>query len=937
MSVRIVKGTLAGLLLLAGAQATGAQEVPIPAEPKPFEALAQQLTVAAWDQRAPGCSIEVTGITGSRKESCATGDVEGSTTAGSHEASLTEVARVDTTRWFPDILARSDESFVRVHGYGDAAAVAPDGTILWRRSAASFYEDWGLTPYIVPVVAIGTSPLNPQTIASETAWSVGDVTGDGVEDVAIGHLVTTEEVDEGGAPYEYLRSFVTLLDGVDGQTLWHRTFPRYVTHALLTDGLLLVGNETGERTGTAFQTGEAGSRTSVHAFRVTSSGDGVDVDPAWTFDTGIERERLLAMQAIGDDGVAVARPSGVSMFEAATGEMRWTVPTSGDPRLLRYDEVRDLVVVQELRPVVDGIYSYALKGLRASDGEQALEVVRPAAILLSLDVADVTGTAGPEWIVGDLLQIEEKPSTVLAGTYAAGRVETLNPENGTALWSHRVDMGQDLLAGRTGGTSVPYFYGVQAVGDVVAAGWLGIGAYGLAGLDGDSGAMLWEEYSPDGSYPVFLERSRIDGEPALLSSTAFHLVRAHAADDGTVLTEAPALAEILAVADVDSNGDGVTDIIAGSESGGVFALDGQDLDRILWQTTASGPVHQLHASDLDGDGTPELVAAAHRGVDVLRLDGSTAYTIPRPAPDVVWTVTLGDLDGDGRDDLVVPARSLSAWRGTNGSQLWEFLPPTDERVETRFSTSVVTPERRVVSQFLKRAWAGANPVNPRGEHHLVGLDGATGDVEWLRPDADVIGIPRLWQSVTVVPGEGSGAAAVAVTWDEQSGTGTGLWRPTTDVIDSATGNVIRSATAGQSVVHMGTEFIPPYGLVGFNWTGVARLAPQAVVETAFGGSVWDLAVADAGDEEVLVRGRGGVHLYDVALPFSGGDAGQPLASWTDLFVGRIHPSDLDGDGRDELISHGFDWPTYIEVGLWEGTGTTQIDYFFHGLAVLELS
>jgi hypothetical protein len=268
--------------------------------------------------------------------------------------------------------------------------------------------------------------------------------------------------------------------------------------------------------------------------------------------------------------------------------------------------------------------------------------------------------------------------------------------------------------------------------------------------------------------------------------------------------------------------------------------------------------------------------------------------------------------------------------------LWEFLPPVHQSLETRFSTAAITPEGRVVTQFLKRAVVGTNPVNPRGERHLVGLDGETGEVEWLKPDVDVIGIPRLWHSVTVVPGEGTGSAAVALTWDEQVGTGTGLWRPVTDIVDSATGEIIRSVSLQEGQIHMGTEILEPYGLMVYSWARVSTLAPGALVETNFAGSTWGVAVADTPDGEVFVRGRSGVHVHDAAAPLGGGDAAPPLASWDDLFTGRVHASDLDGDGSDELVAYSFDWNAYIDVGFWEGTGTTVVERSFHGLAVLDL-
>ena len=228
----------------------------------------------------------------------------------------------------------------------------------------------------------------------------------------------------------------------------------------------------------------------------------------------------------------------------------------------------------------------------------------------------------------------------------------------------------------------------------------------IPGVRAASYAMAWSDLGGDGDLDLITgsynaELTILRNSPVLGSDTG--VVLHENVNDELVTTRLSADAQALAVATVDVDGDGKTDILVGNDLATpdmVFVDSGTGWDPVQPFSTTSYSTMSYDAADLDGDGQVELFSTdmapmADADLNDYRNVFEDMEAAPRPddiqTPENVllersddgwvnrgrslgveatgwsWSGVFGDLDNDGRQDVFVV-------NGMRSDLLFDFLP-----------------------------------------------------------------------------------------------------------------------------------------------------------------------------------------------------------------------------------------------------------------------
>ncbi|MFC8720595.1 FG-GAP-like repeat-containing protein [Kitasatospora sp. NPDC057198] len=888
----------------------------------------------------------------------------GSTGSGSHldahaPVTFTGTSTMEGVRGIAaTVPAGSDGSYFTVHSLGNVQLHKADGSTAWARTNASLYADWQVKPLrpwdtepYPAHIPVAYNPFTPFGGDAVKGYDTADLTGDGVPDLVVSASVGNNPYRPFTSPGSDLTygSFVTVLDGSTGKTLWSKLYASS-TLVRVVDGTLLVSdaprdNNSAPRAATATLTG----------IRFDHADGRLTPAKTWTYDTGeagtaswgdlVDLGGGKVAVSFDRRGTATAPGRGTTfVLDTADGTLGWQSDSDQYGRQLRLDAGRGRLVAVE-QPDHTKQVAYSVVAYDLADGTRTVLDTRVNASPTALTVGDLGGNTGAEYAVAE--------DTFDASLYVnASTLRVLEGDGSTVRWTSTTK--------RTGGGDGPSTWQLDAVdGSLVATSQDGRDTetaanvsglrYGmLTAYNGGNGKVRWQLNGTAASPRL----QQIDGATVRTVDQQQN-IHTYNLGNGKQKSLTPLQGDLNYAAAADLDGDGRPDVVAGGSSDGVWAYSGPSLltgaPKQLWRATVPGEVHAVTTGDVNGDGKPEVVVAADTATVVL--DGRTGQVLTTidGGGKFVRSVTLADLDGDGKQEILVPTDALRAYRG-DGTALWTYGAPAGSG-EVVFSDTVVS-EGKVFAQY---SGIGAMRKSDSVQNG-VALDAAKGTLLWQAdPKAPAEAVDgkvhgalldhAVYASPKIPYADGH---AVVYTWLISAVPGvingsTDLVSPmsVTEIRDGRTGEVLHQKVVGgpwshgdfftgedgDGLLEMGFGVLRQYLAAGDDpWTSTTAPLRTAQFITGPDG------------KKLLVGGvEGGLAAYDPAIvgdtvPFHSSIGGVTARG------GRSYLAvDLDGDGKEEMISLNFDALGVNRAAELLGGGVLSLDNGIHQMTTYKLS
>ncbi|MFE2986611.1 FG-GAP repeat domain-containing protein [Streptomyces sp. NPDC059262] len=846
-------------------------------------------------------------------------------------------------------VAGTDGDYFTVHASGNLTRRTADGKQVWTRDNNSLYKEWDV-PALSPRyskepyparIAMGFNAVSAFSPASDNGYTSGDLTGDGVAD-----LVFTADV--GTYPYRpfvhgdstlHTGTFVTVLDGATGKTLWTKLYAGAYNVSLVGKTLVVADtpyyNTSASPTSTATLTG----------IRFDYADGKLTPGDTWTYDTGLLKGAAWsALTPLGNGLFAASwnkrklsatdTTAGHTMvFDAADGSVKWQSTNELYSRQLHLDASRGRLVALEMSDVNDGL-TYEIAAYDLKTGTRTSLDQRTNALAMDLEVGDIQGDSKPEYTVSE--DTFDENMFVNANT-----VRALNGSDASVLWQRTVKRDADnSIDGATAwnlsavdGKIVASYKDDQDLNNAVNRGASRFAR--LAVMGGKDGEVKWEKRgvvaSQAWTQPVHKGKSWL-----LRTVDSDQNLREYNLGSGKQQSLLPIQSQLWSAVLMDVNGDGKKDIVAGGQSDGVYAYDGPSMAagkaKLLWQATVPGQVHKIVKADVDGDGKDEIVVAADTATVVLSDQGKVRTTIDGGGQ-FVWTVAADDLNGDGKAEIVVPTDKIRTYDG-RGRQKWVYSAPIDNVAFAEVSIS----GGQVYAQYGSRDTFGITADLPTGALALKGTDGKAVWVDSApKPEGakNLLGVQMragVFASPKFAYADGH---AVAVTWliRKANNSLSGV----TEIRDGRTGKVLVTNDAA-GPWQQGNWFTGPDGVYSVS-TGTVRMygtdgqiyKASATGEIKTGGFL----TGPNGVNYLIGAGQTGFDLMDPAQIKQGwlyrNAYGNMLGSQ------EYVSGDLNGDGVDEVVSLNYDLTGYDRVAELEGGGLSSPYTAIRQMTVFTLS
>lgn len=803
-----------------------------------------------------------------------------------------------------------------------------DGKQVWRRDNASLYTDWKVTntrpwqtePYPARI-AMGYNAVNALTPASDNGYTTGDLTGDGVDDVVF-------TADVGAYPYRPFTSpgstlptgtFVTVLDGATGKTLWSKLYAGAYNIKLV--GKTLVVADSPYLNRNAPKT----SKTTLTGVRFSYADGALSSTDAWSYDAGSLTGAVWAsLEPLGDTGMIAAswdqgRVSATSptsghtlVLDAGDGTVKWQTTNALYSRQLHYDAARQRVVALEQSDPNAGML-YEVASYALADGARTTLSHRENALPLALVVGDIRGTSKPEYTVS------ESP---LDSTFHmnSNSVRALDGDEGSELWARTIK--RDPANGHDGGAA----WGLNVVDGKIVASYKDDAGYEvadnraaanygrLAVLSGNDGSVKWEQRGAVTSQ-MWAQPFRKNDGWRLRTVDTNENVRTYNIGSGKQESLVPLRGTASSAVSTDVNGDEKKDLIVGGSSNGVFAYDGPSMvsgkPKTLWTATVPGRVYGLTKADVNGDGRDEILVAAGTATAVLDARTGKVLTTIDGGGQFVRSVQAADVNGDGKAEILVPTDKVHVYSGT-GKTLWEYAAPASAGDVVFADLSVA--DGQVYAEYASHNnghsdASGTTNVQPSTVGN-VALKGKDGSVVWkLAPkpgegtDGGVYGAQLragTFASAGIPYADGH---AVVYTALSRESVGGGLTTDT-QIRDGRTGELLHESIGG-GPWGIGNWLTGPEGLIRASVVSLTTFGPDGQDNQIFTvPETHSAAIANGpGGKRIIVAGEvGGFDTLDPSVLAS--DTGYVHSTTsTSVMAGQeIFTGDLNGDKVDEIVS-----------------------------------
>ncbi|MGW1128085.1 FG-GAP repeat domain-containing protein [Streptomyces sp. NPDC002526] len=821
--------------------------------------------------------------------------------------------------------------YYSVNAMGNVQLHAADGSETWARTSSSFYTDWQVKPLQVwrvepypPQILMGYNAVSPFSPNSESGYSAGDLTGDGVPD-----LVFSAKV--GATPYPRAftspgsdlstGTFVTVLDGKTGATVWSKLY-HYASMVKIVNGTLLVADAP-RMSGDAKV--PAAATATLTGIRFAAGADG-KLTPAqtWSFDTKEARYTNWGdIQDLGKGKVAVswnlAKAQGIdarghtAVLDTADGSVTWRTDSVLYSRIMRLDAGRKRIVAVEQADVNDAVH-YEIAAYDLKTGHRATLSGRDNVVPTALTVGDLKAKTGDEYAVAESSFDENLAIN-------ASTVRVVNGDNADkVLWSSTAKRDPE------NGRDAPSTWGLGVIdGKLVASAQddrkmyepenRGSLRYASLTVFSGNGTVKWQSKGVAAS-PMFQDLYTDASGSHVRVIDQGQNIRTFKLGNGKAEKVTPLQGDIAYAQGADLNKDGKTDVVMGGTSNGVWAYSGPSLvngnkPEKLWQATLPGAVHDIEVGDVNGDGKPEIVVAADTATVVLNgKNGKTLATIQAGEGQFVRSVQLADLNGDGEQDIVVPTDAVRAYYG-DGHAIWTYNAPKDAG-DVRFGDTSVNDGRVYAAYATLNAYQQASPVTT-----AVALNAKNGKARWSAapkaPGGAVGGVRGLDPNQGVFASKEipyAGGHAVAYVWVVNAPIkvdGEDSLSPQNyfEIRDGRTGEVLHSLVSGGLWTHNGF-FAKDGALYEAGTASIRRFRANGDDKTQlFFPQTYGIgSVTGPGGRDLLISGgESGTYLFDPSVIDSEDSWANYVGSIGSLMGARNYfAGDLDGDGVDEVLS-----------------------------------